>query len=520
MNISGSNFNSTIFPNYSSSDSDFTSPDSSPLRCDPRHICYIRDNILDFLAEDIPGFKVVRQLNNRNRALAPRAIKNLAITQPEGFSRFFDPEKKLTEQPARPTHLTLRFPVSTEQLRFLPDSITHIDFACRGFFPRTFRVEFLDVLAQRCPNIQSMSLRRNQLTADAVAVLQKFEKLTALDLTGCYIGNEGMKAVAKLPNLTSLNVGRCDIGVEGVKELSKLLNLSTLDVSDNLIGSAGAAEVAKLLGLTVLNMSGTVIGADGVMALAALPVLRTLDLSNNILFGVNATALEKFDKLSCLKLARCDIKGQIPMNIAKLENLSELNLANNEIGPEGLKELVKLPKLSNLNLSANKLGHAATQEVAKILTLTALDLSNDMYRRDSPRSSDNKLDYEALAELAKLPQLSVLDLSRNAIDHSLAAALTRFAHLSTLKLVKCSIRDQEVAELVKFNIGDQERTERGQFPSFSTLDLSNNLIGDEGVTLLVKRGNVATLILHENSDITAAHIEEVRAVWNTPQIDI
>ncbi|MFY0479379.1 leucine-rich repeat domain-containing protein [Achromobacter marplatensis] len=494
MNIHGRNPNSPILPDY--------------------ELNHIVDH---FLAKDFAAFSVIRQLDKRNYKRATGVVEHLLINSPEGFSRFF-PAPHEPKCAARPAHLALQFNVSTEKLQHLPDSITHLELNHQRRWPPTISAKFLEALVKQCPNIQSLNLRNNILDEDAVAVLQRFEKLTELDLTASKIANEGIKEVAKITNLTSLKVGNCDISDYGAMELPKLVNLSTLDLSGNFIGCAGAAEVAKLLELTELNMSTTDIFFDGVRALAALPNLRTLDLSDHIIFSEDSTPLEMFNKLSCLKLNDCHIDGQIPMNIAKLENLSELHLANNRIGPEGLKELLKLPKLSNLNLSSNRLGHAEMKEVANILTLTTLNLSNHLSWPGE--HFDQKLNGEALAELAKLPLLSDLDLSRNSIGLPLATALTKLAHLCTLKLVKCSIGNQEVAELVKFNIGDPKMAEQPKLPNFETLDLSNNVIGDEGATLLVNRGNIATLILHGNPEISAVHIEEVRAAPNTPNINI
>ena len=90
-------------------------------------------------------------------------------------------------------------------------------------------------------------------------VNMNWQSLQTLNVSGCEIGAEGVKALAngKLLALTSLNLNGNDIGSEGVKYLSEgnIKGLTSLDILNNNIEETGAQYLltGNLKGLSHLN---------------------------------------------------------------------------------------------------------------------------------------------------------------------------------------------------------------------------------------------------------------------------
>jgi uncharacterized protein (TIGR02996 family) len=89
--------------------------------------------------------------------------------------------------------------------------------------------------------------------------------LVSLDLAQCYLGAEGMKALADSPHLgtlTTLKLYRNEFGLEGLQALLRapsLARLCRLDLTWNHFGDRGAEVLApwpRLAGLTSLELGG------------------------------------------------------------------------------------------------------------------------------------------------------------------------------------------------------------------------------------------------------------------------
>lgn len=73
------------------------------------------------------------------------------------------------------------------------------------------------------------------------------EKVTALDLTGTQITDEGLKEVVKLQKLEALWLSNTKITDENLKELAKLQKLQELFLDGTKVTAAGVAELKKAM---------------------------------------------------------------------------------------------------------------------------------------------------------------------------------------------------------------------------------------------------------------------------------
>ena len=244
---------------------------------------------------------------------------------------------------------------------------------------------------------------------------------TTVTKLGATLGKEG----CKLETLRLLG---------GSYELGPLIaairmngTLTTLDLSHNELNVL-PAEIGQLVGLNDLNLSGN--------ELTLLPVeigqlggLEMLDLSRN--------------KLTSL-----------PVEVGQLTGLEQLDLSHNQLTllPN---EVGQLGGLKGLNLSSNRLA-SLPAEVGQLGGLTNLDLS------------DNKLTLLP-AEIGLLVGLTDLNLSRNQLT-LLPVAVGQLAGWFRIAM----------ASPICGHLGAMLKEDR----ALTTLDLSHNMIADEGVRQL------------------------------------
>lgn len=219
-------------------------------------------------------------------------------------------------------------------------------------------------------NLTALDLSGNYLGDDGVRVLASSKHLAGLEelrLGASNVGPAGLMALASSPNfakLTGLDLGGNRIGDEGVRVLVSsphLRNLIALNLHSNTIGPSGARRLAaspNLTKLKTLNLRFNQICTDGTLALASspyLPALNTLDLTNNDIGSEGALALAS---------SRC------------LGSLESLFLNWNGISPEVARKLVessRLPNLITLGLNNNALGECLIGEINRTLMQRAAD---------------------------------------------------------------------------------------------------------------------------------------------------
>jgi uncharacterized protein (TIGR02996 family) len=149
---------------------------------------------------------------------------------------------------------------------------------------------FPDAVGRLCrgplaAGLRSLSLEHCRLRRPACAALAAGDwRLSELSLDGNRTGDVGcdeLSAARWLPALSCLQVSGCNIGQRGLKVLLRagvLRGLSKLDLSENRLGNAGASAIASaaLPNLRELNLALNSITEAGALALVASPHLDGL----------------------------------------------------------------------------------------------------------------------------------------------------------------------------------------------------------------------------------------------------
>jgi uncharacterized protein (TIGR02996 family) len=145
-------------------------------------------------------------------------------------------------------------------------------------------------------------------------VCPQLARLSALDFTRNYLGDDGIEALASCPHLgrlASLDLTSNDVGDRGVAALASSGNLSgllSLKLGGNHVGPAGARALAlsrHITRLGCLDFSDNPICDEGVVALAASPNfghLETLGLARCGVGSAGARALAGSPQLGRLKV--------------------------------------------------------------------------------------------------------------------------------------------------------------------------------------------------------------------------
>jgi uncharacterized protein (TIGR02996 family) len=174
-------------------------------------------------------------------------------------------------------------------------------------------------------------------------------RLTSLEMTGCWHGEDVAEALAASPGLANLrrlsvsgNVLR-DKGVTALATSPHLARLTDLDVSQNGVGGPGLRAVlggANLARLERLNLAMNFVGAAGAEVLARGGRPRRLTSLNLASTRLDAGAVE------------------VLLASPALSRLRELWLNNNRLGDEGVAVLAAsphLPRLAQLHLDSNEI---------------------------------------------------------------------------------------------------------------------------------------------------------------------
>jgi hypothetical protein len=116
----------------------------------------------------------------------------------------------------------------------------------------------------------------------------EFERLEALDLSGCAIDNLGF--AAPLANLQELNVSGTKVADDALKALEGLPNLCKLDLHQTGVSGRGLAKLTKL---ERLSLAGCTFSDAGLKHLAGLSSLAELDLTGTQVTADGVTDLQK-----------------------------------------------------------------------------------------------------------------------------------------------------------------------------------------------------------------------------------
>lgn len=332
-----------------------------------------------------------------------------------------------------------------------------------------------------------------------------------LDLDGCALKDEGLKALAAAPEIAqvrTLILRNNQLSGDGLKALlqtAKLRELEELDLAFNEVAEAGvrALATASLPRLVRLSLRGVLPGGPALKALAAagekaMPQVRALDLGENQIEDADLAPLLASGwvrPLHELKLDQNQLTAASITKLAalKLRDLRRLDLSNNSVGTVGIRSLARaafLPGLSALALRYTKLGEAGVLDLAKLLPaaakLTELDLLG---------AGVNESGLGAILATATARRLTLLDLSYNALGDAGAVRLAaiELPALTTLRLDECDLGDAGARSLAQLktkalrtlSLGNNQLTEAGLgallaatgLPQLAELSLRGNRVG-------------------------------------------
>ncbi|KAK3238678.1 hypothetical protein CYMTET_51328 [Cymbomonas tetramitiformis] len=301
--------------------------------------------------------------------------------------------------------------------------------------------------------------------------------------------------------VTKLDLSHAGIGVPGALVLSKLLvfntSLNTLDLSSNEIGPEGAKALAVALtpnaegvfntSLNTLNLYSNPIGDEGAKALAVTLTSNAKGMFNtslNIHLNGNNIGPEGAEALAVALTPNEEGVFNTSMNT--------LNLSNNTIGPEGAKALAVAltPNAEGVfnSTSLNTLHLGGNQLCGLNADLEGTYAASGIKALAEALVFNTSLSIITMAHGVKLPigalrrnELTELDLHGKGLAPDdaiiLGAVLVFNGSLNTLNLRNNVIGD-EGAKALAYALTPNEE---GVFnTSLNTLDLEGNNIGPEG----------------------------------------
>jgi len=133
-----------------------------------------------------------------------------------------------------------------------------------------------------------------------IAPLKKLDYLAiqhAENFTG-----QGFDKISGAASITNLELLGCGITDEGMRAISNFKKLQTLRTTSPKITATGFASLANLKTLTSLTLSGTSFDDAGASAIAGIPNLITLDVQSTPLTDTGLTKLRSLKKLTSLIL--------------------------------------------------------------------------------------------------------------------------------------------------------------------------------------------------------------------------
>lgn len=210
-----------------------------------------------------------------------------------------------------------------------------------------------------------------------------------LSLTRQQITDDEIKKIAEWlqmqPQITSLLLFLNNISAKGAMDLVACTSLTRLDLGINPIGDEGAKILANSASLTDLDLRSANIGSKGAGYLALNTVLNTLSLHNNNIGDEGAKQFSTLNStLSTLRLQNNKISAGARHFVAH-PTLTLLCLAENSIDAEDFTHLTNNKTLIDFDVSGNvaeqcklnKLNqNKGKDKIAKFLILIAIERNN------------------------------------------------------------------------------------------------------------------------------------------------
>ena len=387
-------------------------------------------------------------------------------------------------------------------------------------------------------DLSDSGIRENQVRqlADILAKKEEDLPIKMLNLSGNNLSDECIsdlfsRASAALCSLQHLYLSRNNIGAEGLKtmlETKPFFNLMTLDLSYNPLGDSGLYSLQKVVRsnteLKSLNLRGSLTYGDAVKNAAlittlvnALPTaLSSLDISENNLGVPEALSLaksisnSKYEKLYLNKTNLGDdgVRAFVEGLEGKVR-LDYLTLNGNGIHSSSISALADAIdskiSLRYLDVSDNPLGLKGTLAVGRMISdspcLSSINLSGCQLA--IPGSPTHKQATHSQGDLAELTVTDIAEklrqMSRNAMKltlnlngnsftgegvNILAGLIYLCPHMKKLYCCNCGMTSDDIKQLLD-KCSQVKSSTRVLFRKLSFLDLHNNEIDDNGVSLLI-----------------------------------
>ena len=326
--------------------------------------------------------------------------------------------------------------------------------------------------------LRELCLKNCSITGKSVTSLVQAitacAQLTALDLSGNDIGDEGCQALAvsmlhecseicSFPHLRRLNLSNCNIKDDGISFLANMLkNYFSL----------------KFLGMTKTTFKNGSL-EELFLAFQNSKNLSEMDLSHSTLESFSAFSSPMLKSLQILKLCACKLQyfslAPLMKNELLMSSLRVLDLSWNNWPMTDLIQIFNLTKrLQELSLSGLSLSENDTKYLAAVLSkLCNLNVIRFSYFKMTEvdhydfvqfitkenisvleicnLKCDNNVYYEICCSVKYATSLHSLDLSHNVRINSasqiLSQSIKQCRKLNTLRLCDCGIKKNEAEEL-------------------------------------------------------------------------
>ncbi|KAL3747404.1 hypothetical protein ACJRO7_016223 [Eucalyptus globulus] len=310
-------------------------------------------------------------------------------------------------------------------------------------------------LCYRWPNIQSLSLRKNQFSGLLPKTLAQckelmilrlsynrfqggiprdigsLQKLQYLSIVGNNLSGTIPRTIGNMSSLQVFVIAYNHIEGEIPNEIGNLVNLQLLVLEENLLTGEVPQEVFNISSLQVLSLMGNSLsgslpsGRD-----LSHPNLEVLYLASN---GFGGNIPQYFSNLSNLirfDVAENQLSGPIPTDLGNLKNLEVFDIKFNQLTGETysselgfLSALSNCPSLRVLWLDGNPLRGFIPESIKNFSnSLQILTAPNCQIRGRIPE------------EMGFLKTLTFLDLGNNALDYNIPSSIGGLERLQRLYL--------------------------------------------------------------------------------------
>ncbi|XP_073706226.1 protein NLRC5 [Garra rufa] len=366
--------------------------------------------------------------------------------------------------------------------------ITHLNVSDNSLKDEGIR-EIAEKLS-RLPNISSVLMGKNSISTDGILTL--IEKMAACSSVQ-EVRVEGNKEISLFfsqsldtvcentdlsntgePNNVTLK--QCNINVSNVISLCNKLrgfsHITLLDLSNNSLGNKGLKKILdflpKLGMIQEINVSENAVDMDGVVMLASALCnqknLRRVDASED---GMKKLVL-RFDT------SRRHNSRQLTPNVTGIHLHKKLSLTHSDIKPVYMtklcKQLVKCENLLDIEFSHLKLSNESVEKLMLILPeMSSLQLLNLSHVDLSTNGA--LLLVKSLADCHRVTAVELRHQAEAFIKFVPEKAEAAICKLTEYKLCKSNV--EKLSRILE------------NCPHLSELDLSHNLLRDEGVKCFV-----------------------------------